>query len=263
MDIYISSLAGILRPLKDFVVRAANEGFKNIEIIDDWGHRLNSRKLKELMELRSSYSLKYLVHAPFDGINISTPQPSLRRVSLKLIGKSMEKAHEIEAKLIVVHSGFKSPFDYLRPETTWNIFLDVLKFMNKVASDLDIYVGIENMPSNAFALIHSHRDAMMLLDKISSLERIKLTFDVGHSNTISNDEVREFLLSVGDYIIHVHVHDNNGENDDHLPIGSGSINWRVFADIIKKLKLVGGLTLEVMNIRAAKRSLNVLMKMLG
>ncbi|RLF06522.1 MAG: hypothetical protein DRJ60_04285 [Thermoprotei archaeon] len=264
MDIYISSLAGILRPLKSFVVKAANEGFRNIEIIDDWSHRLNSGKIKELIELGKSYSLKYLVHAPFDGINISTPQPSLRRTSLKLIERSIRKAHKIEAKLVVVHSGFKSPFDYFRPKTTWSIFLDVLKFINRIASDLDVYIGIENMPSNAFALIHSHKDAMILLDEIgSSLERIRLTLDVGHSNTISNDEIKKFLLSLGHYVIHVHVHDNKGENDDHLPIGSGNIDWRMFVDMIKGLKLIGGLTLEVMSIRDAKKSLKLLTRLLG
>jgi len=259
MNVYISSLAGILKPLKDFIIKAVNEGFRNIEIIDDWNHKLNLRRVKELMELRRSYSLRYLVHAPFDGINISTPQTFLRKASLKLIERSMRNAHKIEAKLIVIHSGFKSPFDYLKPKTTWNIFLDVLKFIDKIASELDIYVGIENMPSNSFALIHSHKDAIAFLNEMkSSLEKIGLTLDIGHSNTIGNDEIKEFLSSLGNHIIHVHVHDNNGRNDDHLPVGSGNINWKAFANMIKNLKLVGGLTLEVMSIRDAIKSMRFL-----
>ncbi|MEJ2306651.1 MAG: TIM barrel protein [candidate division WOR-3 bacterium] len=32
---------------------------------------------------------------------------------------------------------------------------------------------------------------------------------------------------------YVHLHDNNGENDDHLPVGKGNIDFESFFDSIK------------------------------
>jgi sugar phosphate isomerase/epimerase len=262
MRIYLSSLAGILRPLRSFLLRAVELGFNNIEVLDEWGHRLNDKRRRELLELKRSYSLNYVVHAPYDGINISTPQRPLRRVALKLIETSMQNAQYLDAELIVLHSGFKSPLDFIKPKTTWSIFLDVLKGVNRLAKDLDIYVGVENMPFGGSALIESCEEAMMLMEEVQALERIGLTLDVGHSNTVSTHEARNYLLKAGDHLFHLHIHDNNGKRDEHLAVGSGTINWASIMPLIKRLKLVGGLSIEVMNFKDAKRSLDVVAKMM-
>jgi sugar phosphate isomerase/epimerase len=262
MRIYLSSLAGILRPLRSFLTRAVELGFNNIEILDEWGHRLNDKRKRELLELKRSYSLNYVVHAPYDGINISTPQRSLRRAALKLIETSMQYAQYLDAKLIVLHSGFKSPLDFMKPKTTWNIFLDVLKEIDRLAKDLDIYVGVENMPSGGYALIESCEEALMLMEEAQALEKIGLTLDVGHSNTIGTYEARDYLLRASNHLFHLHVHDNNGRKDEHLAVGSGTINWASIMPLIKGLKLVGGLSIEVMNFKDAKKSLNVVTRMM-
>lgn len=262
MRIYLSSLAGISKPLKSFIVKAVDLGFNNIEVLDEWGHRLDGKRVRELVELKRSYSLNYVVHAPYDGINISTPQRVLRMTALKLIEKSMKYACDLEAKVVVVHSGFKSPLDYLKPKTSWSLFLEVLKHLNKLASDLDIYVGIENMPSGTIAIIQSCKEALTLIEEIRALDKIGLALDVGHSNTIGVHEARDYLLKASDHLLHIHLHDNNGDVDSHLAVGSGTINWASIIPLIKGLKLIGGLTIEVMKLKDAKRSFDVIIRML-
>jgi len=262
MRIYLSSLAGILRPLRSFLLRAVELGFNNVEILDEWGHKLNDKRRRELLELKRSYSLNYVVHAPYDGINISTPQRSLRRAALKLIEASMRNAQYLDARLIVLHSGFKSPLDFIKPKTTWNIFLDVLKGIDKLANDLDVYVGVENMPSGGSALIESCDEALMFIEEVHALERIGLTLDVGHSNTVGAYEARNYLLRAGDHLFHLHIHDNNGKKDEHLAVGSGTINWASIMPLIKRLKLLGGLSIEVTNFKDAKKSLDAVVRMM-
>lgn len=263
MKIYLSSLAGILRPLRNFLLKAIGLGFNNIEVLDEWSHKLDDKRIRELLELKRNYSLNYVVHAPYDGINISTPQRSLRKAALKLIETSMQSARYLDARLIVLHSGFKSPLDFIKPKTTWNIFLDVLKRIDKIANDLDIYVGVENMPSGGNALIESCEEAMMLIEEVQALERIGLTLDVGHSNTVGTYEARNYLLKAGEHLFHLHIHDNNGKKDEHLAVGSGTINWASIMPLIKGLKLVGGLSIEVMNFKDAKKSLDAVAKMMS
>jgi len=262
MKIYLSSLAGILRPLRSFLLKAVELGFNNVEILDEWGHKLNDRRGRELLELKRSYSLNYVIHAPYDGINISTPQRSLRRAALKLIEASMRSAQYLDARLIVLHSGFKSPLDFIKPKTTWNIFLNVLKKIDKLANDLDVYVGVENMPSGGNALIESCDEALVLIEEVQALERIGLTLDVGHSNTVSAYEARNYLLKASDHLFHLHVHDNNGKRDEHLAVGSGTINWASIIPLMKRLKLLGGLSIEVVSFKDAKKSLDALARMI-
>jgi len=263
VKIYLSSLAGILRPLKSFLLKAVELGFNNIEILDEWGHKLNDKRRRELLELKRSYSLNYIIHAPYDGINISTPQRSLRKAALKLIEASMQDARYLDARLIVLHSGFKSPLDFIKPKTTWRVFLDALKEIDRLANDLDIYVGVENMPSGGIALIESCDEALMLIEELQVLERIRLTLDVGHSNTVGAHEARNYLLKAGDYLLHLHIHDNNGKKDEHLAVGSGTINWASIMPLIKRLKLLGGLSIEVMNFKDAKKSFDAVVRMIS
>jgi sugar phosphate isomerase/epimerase len=37
-----------------------------------------------------------------------------------------------------------------------------------------------------------------------------------------------------DRIVHVHAHDNNGKNDQHLGVGYGNIDWKSFSGLVKK-----------------------------
>jgi sugar phosphate isomerase/epimerase len=58
----------------------------------------------------------------------------------------------------------------------------------------------------------------------------KLTFDVGHANTLG--KISEFL-QLDEFIVNVHLHDNNGVNDEHLPVGEGNID---FSNMFRKMK---------------------------
>ncbi|HII07099.1 MAG TPA: sugar phosphate isomerase/epimerase, partial [Methanotrichaceae archaeon] len=53
-------------------------------------------------------------------------------------------------------------------------------------------------------------------------ENLGFVFDIGHANT--NGNVEQFL-ALKDKMVHVHVHDNKGARDEHLPVKSGNVNW--------------------------------------
>jgi sugar phosphate isomerase/epimerase len=47
--------------------------------------------------------------------------------------------------------------------------------------------------------------------------------------------VEPFLKKLPEKIVHIHVSDNVGINDQHLGIGYGSIDWQWFANTLKKI----------------------------
>ena len=66
----------------------------------------------------------------------------------------------------------------------------------------------------------------------------KLTLDTGHAN-IGNPggrRILEFIEKFGHRIGHLHVSDNFGERDDHIPLGAGNID---FVKIVNELKQCG------------------------
>jgi sugar phosphate isomerase/epimerase len=57
-------------------------------------------------------------------------------------------------------------------------------------------------------------------DEIDHLGEFGLALDVGHANL--NHCLDEFLCLP---LCHVHLHDNNGIDDSHAPVGHGSIDF--------------------------------------
>ena len=89
-----------------------------------------------------------------------------------------------------------------------------------------------------------------ILGLIEGIEGIGLTIDFGHANTIGKvDSFRKYLSHAS----HVHIHDNRGKSDEHLPIGAGTINWALLSpDLIHRYS--GIIVVEGRSIPEAKES---------
>lgn len=68
--------------------------------------------------------------------------------------------------------------------------------------------------------------------------------DIGHAN-LHGKKINEFITKYGKKLVHVHMHDNHGKGDEHLPIGKGNINFKKVILALKKVKYDGTITLEV------------------
>ena len=57
---------------------------------------------------------------------------------------------------------------------------------------------------------------------------IGMCFDIGHAHT--TDQMSEMMV-LKDKFINVHVHDNLGDKDAHLPLGQGTIDFSVLREL--------------------------------
>jgi sugar phosphate isomerase/epimerase len=73
--------------------------------------------------------------------------------------------------------------------------------------------------------------------------------DVGHAHLGRRPEepnrTAALLDAFGDRLAHVHVHDNLGVDDLHLPLGAGSIDWPEIARALRRSGYDGTVTLEI------------------
>jgi sugar phosphate isomerase/epimerase len=52
-------------------------------------------------------------------------------------------------------------------------------------------------------------------------------------------------------IIHLHAHENDGKDDEHLPPGSGKVDWNMVISHLKKLNFDGVLIVEQFDVFTA------------
>jgi sugar phosphate isomerase/epimerase len=90
-------------------------------------------------------------------------------------------------------------------------------------------------------------------------EDLGLVLDVGHSNI--NGQTHAFIEVLGRKIVHVHAHDNKGEQDQHLGVGCGTVDWNQFGEDLKKVGFSG--TVVVESCSNIEESVGVLQKLLG
>ena len=94
---------------------------------------------------------------------------------------------------------------------------------------------------------------------IENLNELKITFDIGHS--FLNNNISDFL-KISDMIAHIHIHDNNGEFDEHLCIGKGKINFNNFKKDLKKIDAIKMIELQNKSINDLDLCINNLKNLL-
>ncbi len=172
---------------------------------------------KKLAEALESRPLEIQVHAPLSDINIAGGNPFMRESALNEIIKAIESAGRLGVKIMTIHPGFKTPLlrdpPRVREETKKS-----LEILEKHALDNGIILALENMPDTFITVGKRPED---IVEMTEGLE-IKWCFDAGHANTTGTMEA---FLEHRRMFGNVHLHDNDGKADLHLPLGEGTIDW--------------------------------------
>jgi sugar phosphate isomerase/epimerase len=70
------------------------------------------------------------------------------------------------------------------------------------------------------------------------LTGLRFNFDIGHANLVDgpvDERIEKSFVSLRDLVASVHLHDNHGEKDEHLPPYDGSIDWSTAIPLLKSV----------------------------
>lgn len=180
------------------------------EILSDGLHSLFRSE-----EVCRSFDLRYTVHAPVADINIASENEHLRRATVRVLGELAEVCDRIGAERLVVHPG------HVWGEEMWSAAeraLDrSLDDLAAVQQEVNVRFAVENMGAWEICFFRSPE----FLDRLAD-RNLGFVLDVGHAHV--NGNLESFLERGG--AIHVHLHDNCGERDDHQACGAGNIDLR-------------------------------------
>lgn len=243
MKLGLSSLYLINQSFRTLVHAIEHSGVKYWEICDEDYLALNMKRIQILNELKASFGLEYVVHAPFGDLNIASLNPFFRRFMLKRLTRSLNFARLLGVRLWVFHPGAHSGLSILHPGKDLKVNLASVRNLLSIADDLGVSLSIENMPEPSTMILKRVKDFEEFYREMGE-ENIRIAFDVGHANTVG--QVQGFLDRWGDKIMHVHVHDNCGALDEHLPIGKGTIDWSSLVSFLKKGQFRGLVMVETL-----------------
>ena len=187
------------------------------------------------------------VHGAFIDVNPASGDPALRALSRKRCRQSCEIARMLGAKNVVFHS---SCFPFLRGAylDSWaDICAD---FYGELADTWNLNLYIENSQD---------LDAVPLRELMRRVSdsRIGVCLDIGHAN-YSRMPLEQWFDCLGEKIGYLHLSDNCGMFDDHLPIGTGTVDWETADALWRGMGKEMPVTLEVGGIDGVRSSLTYL-----
>ena len=75
-----------------------------------------------------------------------------------------------------------------------------------------------------------------------------ICFDSGHANLLaasSDISIRDEIIDAGEYLWTLHIHDNDGSGDQHLPPGDGNIDWGLVIRALREADYKGVFMMEI------------------
>jgi len=189
--------------------------------------------------------LKISVHMPIHGVNLTCPSPRLSAASLGEVLRSVEFAGEIGADVVVIHPGTLPeeyvPFRKWR-ERAWELLRFSLSLLLSQAKRENIRLALENKQrARDLGLVGSLEEHLRVLSEFPDLWAC---LDVGHLHTFSRSP-RDYISGLGKRLIHVHLHDNFGDHDAHLPLGEGNVPWKEALQALRENEFSGRIILEI------------------
>lgn len=86
-------------------------------------------------------------------------------------------------------------------------------------------------------------------------------FDAGHTLAFAKGHWQDWFPAMLPWLGQLHIHDNNGERDEHLPPGRGIFDFPGFSAFLRDNRLAPILTLEAHNEAFIRESLEALERM--
>ncbi len=217
MKVGFTTLSMFMDDNLEIIKKAKKNNFDMIEILGEspFFKKENTLAFKDC-------GLEVSIHAPTVDINIASLNEGIKNESVKQMKECIDYAEKINANAITVHAGKIGRDDPILRNQALELACQSISEL--VDYSETVKISVENMPVRK----------SFLGNKIEEIEMIKnetgcgITIDIGHGNTTKNNEE---LLNLKN-ITYCHLNDNNGEKDQHLKLGEGTLDLK----LLKKIK---------------------------
>ncbi|MBO4359918.1 MAG: sugar phosphate isomerase/epimerase [Eubacteriaceae bacterium] len=224
---YTRSFAERLRAIKD-------AGFDTVSTF--WAKEMEGidAPLLSQYEICESFGL-YLEHAhlPYFGIDVLWGDDLKAKAFTDNCISLVKTAAEGNIRTLVMHTcEIESP-----DPSRYPLLLENMKRIAGCCAESGVRLAVENLGKTC--------PASDIIRDLSGNEYVGLCFDSGHNNAVRENDF-SLLRDFKDRVFALHIHDNNGKEDQHfLPMSDDcTVNWKMFMEAINSTSFEGSLMLE-------------------
>ncbi|MFH1079971.1 MAG: sugar phosphate isomerase/epimerase family protein [Pseudomonadota bacterium] len=203
---------------------------------------------RKVADMLLDTGLTTTIHAPFMDLRPGALDPKIRQATADRLRQVFDLAPVFRPRSIVCHPSFDGRY-YVSTEALWlENSIDTWQPFLALAKEMGALIALENVYET---------DPHLLKELLCSLRspHVCFCFDTGHFNVFAKASLEDWISQLGSLIGQLHLHDNHGIADEHLPPGEGHFP---FGDLMQKLKDRGCkpiITLEAHSEQHLRRSL--------
>lgn len=230
-------------PIHVAVEMVANAGYNGIDI---WGGRphvyrqdFSEDELKELKRFIADHGLVVSSFMPAFyryPHSLSNPNPVVREDSLDYMRACLDNAAILGAEILLI-----VPDENLygqKVEDSFQRLTDSIAMFAQDANGYDIRLGIE-----VTELVETASDALRIIESVGD-EKLGVVIDSGHIN-LGSERFDDIVDTLGDYLLQVHVNDNDGNEQQNLVPGEGTFDFKAMFGKLDQVGYSGFISLEL------------------
>ena len=233
--------------LKDAICGIGKAGYDSIEI---WGGRPHyyrrdlDDELHDILALLDKYEMTVpnFIPAQFRYPSIlCSLNENVRRDSVAYIKDTIDSAVKVNAGSVSICPGTSLHGE--NPDRAWNALKTSIMELADYCGNKPISILIEHAHKWETNLIFTVDDALRMIKETGS-DKIGICLDTGHVH-INGEDFSEAIKTACKYPLHIHIDDNNGESDEHMIPGKGTIDFRPLVSSLKDIDYQGCVSAEL------------------
>jgi sugar phosphate isomerase/epimerase len=200
-------------------------------------NNMNKAQCRETADLLINSGIKVTFHAPFMDLRPGALDETIRLASIDRLKQVFNLVPYFHPLKIVCHPAYDSRY-YVSCDEEW--------LENSVATWQELMATIRETESIiALENVYEREPSILrrLFECLNS-DRICFCFDTGHFNVFAGAGLNVWLDEMGKYLGHLHLHDNRGKFDEHLPVGNGTFPFAELFQTLSDNKTRPTITLE-------------------
>ena len=184
-------------------------------------------------------------HAPYPPHPYGPYDPSSLDHTIPILINCVRFCHRMGVPRLVVHGARGR---YLTPEMTGFLNGKLYDALAVAAQEGDTVICLETLfyADNRPSLMMDPADAIETVDRLNDKvggELFGICLDTGHMNLVGAD-IPAYVRAVGGRIKALHLHDNDGTDDQHLAPYTGTVPWKATMEALRDAGYEGDVSFE-------------------
>ncbi|MBU0944140.1 MAG: sugar phosphate isomerase/epimerase [Proteobacteria bacterium] len=200
-------------------------------------YRESREEFSKIARILQENSLDCTLHAPFFDLAPGALDPEILEASRNKLHKAFSLIEIFHPRSVVCHLNYEQNKQGYKEKEWRTAALTTWQELTEIAAASGTLLMLENTYEKS-------PDAHEAILSTLNSPHARFCLDVGHLMTFAKTDWQKWLPRLSPWLGQLHLHDNNGERDEHLGLGLGSFDFKGLFNFLATQKLHPLVTLE-------------------